>query len=140
MRRTGAAGAVILAFVAGVVLGIGGMSLRGGPAPAAVPSFAATGTLQTLPPGPITVIAETVRLEQGFTNRHHHGGPTFTFVVAGRARITEDDGTSREYGPGEFFFEPAGRPHALEVLSDVRFDVLRLLPPGAAATTTLPAR
>jgi quercetin dioxygenase-like cupin family protein len=142
MRRTWMVAIVVLAFIAGALLGVGGMSLRGEPfrTPPAVPSFDATGRLDALPPGPVEVIAETVRLGQGFTNRHHHGGPTFNFVADGRVRITEDDGTSREYGPGDFFFEPADRPHTLEVLSDVRFDVLRLIPPGREATTTLPSR
>jgi hypothetical protein len=36
---------------------------------------------------------------------------------------------------GELFFEPGGAPHSILVLEDVRLDVVRLLPPGAEATT-----
>jgi quercetin dioxygenase-like cupin family protein len=142
MRRTWVAALTVLAFIAGLVLGIGGMSLRDLPPRAApsVPSFAATGRLESLPQGPVEVITETVQLGRGFTSRHQHGGPTFNFVVAGRVQITEDNGMVKQFGPGEVFFEPADRPHTIEVLSEVRMDVLRLIPPGAAATTTLPSR
>jgi quercetin dioxygenase-like cupin family protein len=75
-----------------------------------------------------------VRLPNGFRSRHRHGGPTFTIVVSGVVEIDEGGGTKR-YGPDELFFEPAGRVHELRVLADARLDVIRLLPPGAAATT-----
>jgi len=127
----------LVLFAAGLLLGAGAMmAVHGSSAP--IPSFDATGRLQALPAGPADVIAETVRLGRGFKGRHEHGGPTFNFVMAGRVRIIEDDGTVTQFGPGGFFFEPGGRPHTIEVLSDVRLDVLHLVPAGSAATTDLP--
>jgi quercetin dioxygenase-like cupin family protein len=92
------------------------------------------GVLASLPDGPVHVVAESVRLPDGFRSRHRHGGPTFTIVVSGEVEIHDDGGTKR-YRPEELFFKPAGRVHELRVLADARLDVIRLLPPGAAATT-----
>lgn len=132
MRRSRAVLAITLAFIVGLGIGAYGTRVQ------AAPPFSAAGRLESLPQGPVDVVAETVRLPEGFTNRHSHGGPTFNFVVAGRVRITEEDGSVRQFGPGQFFFEPTARPHTIEVESDARLDVLRLVPPGASATTTLP--
>jgi Cupin domain len=134
---------VLAAFLGGLLMGTLGMVgvAALGPDTAPEPSvFDATGHLERLPAGPADVLAETVKLGRGFQRRHKHGGPTFNFVVDGRVRIVQDDGSAQEYGPGGFFLEPADRPHTIEVLSDVRLDVLRLLPPGTAATTDLPPR
>jgi len=109
---------------------------RPGPADQ-LPSLEAGGTLTTVPEGPLEVIAETVRLRAGFRDRHVHGGPTFNHVIGGRVRLTEEDGTVRELGVGDFFSEPADRPHTIEVLEAARLDVVRLVPEGAAATAPL---
>lgn len=138
MRRSRAVLAITLALVVGLALGVGGTNLLRKAAEARAP-FGAAGKLESLPQGPVDVTAETVKLPQGFTDRHEHGGPTFNFVVVGQVRITEENGSVRELGPGQFFFEPADLPHTIEVLSDARLDVLRLVPPGAEATTSLPA-
>ncbi|MGH8903610.1 MAG: cupin domain-containing protein [Egibacteraceae bacterium] len=138
MRRNRTVTTIVLAFVVGLALGVGASNLFRKAAEAR-PPFDVSGRLDSLPRGPVDVAAETVKLPQGFTDRHEHGGPTFNFVVAGRVRITEEDGSVRELGPGQFFFEPADLPHTIEVLSDARLDVLRLVPPGARATTSLPA-
>ncbi|MGH8886297.1 MAG: cupin domain-containing protein [Egibacteraceae bacterium] len=137
MRRNRAVIAAVLAFVGGLALGVGGMSALEN-APPAPPPFDASGRLELLPQGPVDVTAETVRLPRGFTNRHRHGGPTFNFIRSGQVRIKEEDGSVRQFGPGQFFFEPAEQPHTIEVESDARLDVLRLVPPGSQATTTLP--
>lgn len=102
--------------------------------PGSDPEVAGRGTLELLPPGPVRVIAETVRLGSGFRSRHSHGGPTFNLVRSGVVEIVEPAGT-RRYGAGELFFEPGGRLHTIVVVDSARLDVLRLLPPGAAPTT-----
>jgi quercetin dioxygenase-like cupin family protein len=107
-----------------LVLDTGRRELRGG------------GTLAALPDGPVTVRTETVRLADGFRSRHVHGGPTLNTVVSGRVEITDASGV-RRYGPGELFFELGGAAHSIHVLEAARLDVIRLLPPGAEATTEL---
>lgn len=101
------------------------------------PELRGGGTLANLPDGPVEVRAETVHLPEGFRSRHSHGGPTLNSVVSGRVEITDAAGT-RQYGPGEFFFEPGDVPHMITVLAAVRLDVIRLLPAGAAPTTEVP--
>ncbi len=80
------------------------------------------------------MVTETVRLRSGFTSRHRHGGLTVNFVRSGQVEITDLAGV-RRYGPGQTFAEPGGRVHTLRVIDAVRMDVVRLLPPGAEATT-----
>jgi hypothetical protein len=97
----------------------------------------AAGTLASLPPAPVQVRAETVVLPSGFRSRHRHGGPTFNFVHRGSVEILDAAGRAR-HGRGDFFFEPGGRAHTITVLEDATLRVVRLLPPGAEATTELP--
>jgi hypothetical protein len=92
------------------------------------------GTLESLPAGPVDVVAEVVLLPKGFESSNRRGGPTFNFVQRGRVEI-ENAGVKTVYGPGTFFVEPAGRAHTIRVLENARLDVLRLLPPGVEATT-----
>jgi quercetin dioxygenase-like cupin family protein len=127
--------AVLLALLLGVGLGlaVAGLVLD---TDTDRPELRGGGTLRSLPEGPLEVRAETVRLPAGFRSRHVHGGPTLNAVVSGRVEIDDAAGT-HEYGPGAFFFEPGGEPHSILVLDDVRLDVVRLLPPGAEATTEL---
>jgi hypothetical protein len=101
------------------------------------PEVVATGTLRTLPPAPVQVRAETVVLPSGFRSRHRHGGPTFNFVESGSVEIVDDRGRAL-YRRGDFFFEPAARAHTITVLEDATLRVVRLLPPGAEATTEVP--
>jgi len=122
----------LLAAVA--LIGLGAL-LAGGPEPLA--DLDTRGTLAEVPDGPYEVIGETVRLGEGFGERHQHGGPTFNRIVSGRVRLIEDDGSVEEFGPGGFFFEPADRPHVIEVLEDVRIDVVRVVPEGREPTTAL---
>jgi quercetin dioxygenase-like cupin family protein len=126
----------VLAFAVGIVLGVAGDRLLGGDeeSPAAVRGG---GTLSDLPRGPLEVRAETVVLSAGFRSRHVHGGPTFNTVESGRVEIEDENGT-RVYEAGDFFFEPTEAPHSIRVLEDTKLEVVRLLPPGAEATTELP--
>jgi hypothetical protein len=103
----------------------------------ASPEVVAEGTLSTLPRAPVTVRAETVVLPAGFESRHFHGGPTFNLVEAGSVAITDEAGRV-VYDADSFFFEPARHPHTIPVLEDATLRVVRLLPPGASATTELP--
>lgn len=133
MRPVLLAGAGVVAAAALVLLGT-----RLADAPVAeLPPLQGGGTLEEVPEGPVDVLAETVRLGTGFRNRHDHGGPTFNHIISGSVRLTAEDGTTTEYGAGDFFFEPADRPHTIEVLDPVRIDVLRLVPEGREPTTTL---
>jgi quercetin dioxygenase-like cupin family protein len=104
--------------------------------PDARPELIGEGTLASLPRGSVSVRAETVVLPAGFESRHFHGGPTFNFVEAGSVAIT-NEGQRVVHDEGGFFFEPARRPHTIRVLEDATLRVVRLLPPGAAATTEL---
>lgn len=126
----------LLASGALVALGAG-LGRAGAAPPPALPDLDGRGTLAEVPDGPVEVLAETVRLGEGFVNRHLHGGPTFNHVISGSVRLTAEDGTSAEYGAGDFFFEPADRPHTVEALDDVRIDVVRLVPAGREPTTTV---
>jgi quercetin dioxygenase-like cupin family protein len=123
--------AVLLALLVGVGVGL---AVAGLVKDTDRPELRGGGTLRSLPEAPLEVRAETVRLPAGFRSRHLHGGPTLNTVVSGRVEIDDAAGT-HEYGPGEFFFEPGGEPHSILVLDDARLDVIRLLPPGAEATT-----
>lgn len=124
--------AVVLALGAGVAIGL----LLGGGDEAPVPPRlpAAEAPLAALPPGPVRVVSETVSLPEGFTSRHVHGGPTLNRVRTGRVVVADAEGRA-EHGPGDLFVEPAGNPHTITVLRGATLDVVRLLPPGAEATT-----
>jgi quercetin dioxygenase-like cupin family protein len=97
----------------------------------------AEGELARAPVGPVTVRAERVVLPAGFRSRHRHGGPTFNFVDAGTV-VIESAGREQHHDEGGFFFEPAGNVHTITVLDDAHLRVIRLLPPGAEATTEVP--
>lgn len=133
-RAVRLAAAVLLALLLGMGVGVAVDRLAFDSEP---PALRGGGTLRVLPEGPVEVVAESVRLPAGFRSRHVHGGPTINTVVSGRVEITDAAGT-RRYGPGELFFEPGDAPHAIAVLTDARLDVVRLLPPGAEATTEVP--
>jgi len=122
-------GAAIGAGAAGAVLADGDDAT-----PELTPSRLA---VQELPAGPVGITAETIRLGSGFTSRHRHGGPTVNLVRSGRIEIDDAEG-ARSYGPGDAFLEPGGRVHTIRVLDAARIDVIRLLPPGADATTEVP--
>lgn len=133
------AAVLVLALVLAVLLGAWlGITIDGRARDADDhPDLRGGGMLAILPDGPVEVRAETVRLAAGFGSRHIHGGPTLNTVVSGRVEIADGSGM-RRYGPGELFFEPGGVPHSILVLEAARLDVVRLLPPGAEATTEVP--
>jgi hypothetical protein len=132
----GQLGALIGALVLGGVIGVLGNRLASdaGPMRATETVARGGGTLEDLPDGPVEVRAESLRLPAGFESTRLHGGPTFNIVQSGEVEIVEG-GRARAYGPGEFFFEPAGRRHTIRVLETATIAVVRLLPPGAEATT-----
>lgn len=130
---------LVVTLALGIGLGVAlGPALTGDEQPPgegaeALPDRSGSGELTGLPPT-LQVTGETVRLGAGFGERHTHAGPTFNFVESGVVRITDDAGTT-DYGPGGFFFEPADYAHDIEIVTDARIDVLRLLPEGAEGTT-----
>jgi quercetin dioxygenase-like cupin family protein len=91
-------------------------------------------TLQEAPSPPVRVVADRVRLPTGFESRRFHGGPTFTFVDSGEVEV-EIDGKSTTYGAGAFYVVPAGQVYTLRVLDTAELAAVRLLEPGAEATT-----
>jgi quercetin dioxygenase-like cupin family protein len=95
---------------------------------------APVGTLEEVPVPPVKVLADRVRLPQGFESRRYHGGPTFTFVDLGRIEV-EIDGETVAYGAGAFFFVEAGQVYTLRVPDTAGLATVRLLEPGAEATT-----
>jgi quercetin dioxygenase-like cupin family protein len=132
--RLVAVGAGALALGAG--LGVAGERIASDD-PRAEPALIAEGTLASLPRGRVQVRAETVVLPSGFRSRHRHGGPTFNFVESGSVAIDDEAGRT-VHSAGDFFFEPAGRPHTITVVENATLRVVRLLPPGAEATTEIP--
>jgi len=126
------------ALVVGAALGFAGGRLSDdSPGEGDAAGAIEEGMLDRLPGGPVQVRAERVVLPAGFHSRHFHGGPTFNFVDSGTVLI-ESDGRQMRHEKGGFFFEPAGRVHAITVLDDARLRVIRLLPPGVEATTEAP--
>jgi hypothetical protein len=95
---------------------------------------APVGTLEDVPEAPVNVLAERIRLPARFQSTRYHGGPTFAFVDYGRVEI-EIDGEPTVYGPGAFFTVPEGQVYTLRVLDSAQLGILRLLEPGAEATT-----
>lgn len=135
--RLGGVILVAAAVVLAAVLGFFGGRLSNDGASDEEAAVIAEGTLATLPEGPVAVRAERVVLPAGFFSRHFHGGPTFNFVDAGTVVIASG-GERKRYEAGGFFFEPARRVHSITVLDDARLRVVRLLPPGVEATTSVP--
>ena len=95
---------------------------------------APVGTLEDVPQPPVNVLAERIRLPARFQSTRYHGGPTFAFVDYGRVEIELDERTT-VYGPGAFFMIPEGQVYTLRVLDTAQLGILRLLEPGAEATT-----
>jgi quercetin dioxygenase-like cupin family protein len=136
----GQLGALIGVLVLGGVIGAVGDRLTNDAGPMRAAETAAhggSGTLEELPAGPVEVSAESVRLPAGYESTHFHGGPTFNIVESGKVEIL-DSGRAHSYVSGDFFFEPEGRPHTIRVLETATITVIRLLPPGAEATTEVP--
>jgi hypothetical protein len=130
--------ALIGAFAVGIAVGFASSrdaGERSGDQEAA--GIVSEGDLTSVPEAPLAVRAERVVLPAGFRSRHRHGGPTFNFVDDGTV-VIESEGRERRYDAGGFFFEPGLRVHTITVLDDARLRVIRLLPPGAAATTEVP--
>lgn len=101
-----------------------------GQQPPALERFEASG----LPAGPAIGNPVHTTFPAGTNLKHIHGGPTFVYVIAGTAMITEADGTTVTYGPGSFFWEPPGHVHTIFVPQMVEVFFIQFLPPGAEAT------
>lgn len=132
----GQLGALISALILGGIIGAVGDRLTNdsGPMRAAETVERGGGTLDELPAGPVEVFAESIRLPAGYQSTHFHPGPTFNIVESGEVEII-DEGRAQSYAAGDFFFEPGGRPHTIRALETTTLTVVRLIPPGAEATT-----
>jgi hypothetical protein len=93
-------------------------------------------TVETVPSGPLTVVANTIQLPTGYESTTLNNGPTFTFVDVGRVEVTSGDLTS-VYASGAFFYQEEGRVYTLRVLNEAQLSIVRLLPPGEQPTTTV---
>jgi hypothetical protein len=130
-------GLLLIGLVAGGVLAIvvdRALSDSGPMRATGTVAEAPVGTLEEVPRAPVEVLAERVRLPARFESTRYHGGPTFAFVDYGRVEVGIDDRTT-VYGPGAFFFVPEGQLYTLRVLDTAQVALLRLLEPGAEATT-----
>lgn len=125
---------LLVALVLGGVLGVLGDRLTSETGPLRATETVARGstTLDTLPEGPVTVSAESVRLPAGFESTDVREGPAFTIVQSGEVEVV-DGGVARTYEAGEFFLEPGGRPRTIRVLETATLAVVRLLPEAAGA-------
>src|SRR5947209_9467990 len=71
-------------------------------------SFPATG----LPSGPARITAQVVHLPAGLRFKHVHGGNGYNFIISG-AVTSIDDGVSRTYRAGQFFWERGRHVHTV---------------------------
>jgi len=92
-------------------------------------SFPATG----LPSGPATITAQVVHLPAGLKFKHVHGGNGYNYIISGSV-TSIDDGVSRTYHAGQFFWEPGGHVHTVITTKPATFFSLVILTPHAAAT------
>lgn len=92
-------------------------------------SFPATG----LPSGPSRITAQVVHLPAGLNFKHVHGGDGFNYIIKG-SLTSVDDGVSRTYHAGQFFWEPVGHVHTVITTQPATFFSLLILTPRAAAT------
>jgi quercetin dioxygenase-like cupin family protein len=92
-------------------------------------SFPATG----LPSGPARVTAQVVHLPAGLRFKHVHGGNGYNYIISG-SLTSIDDGVTRTYHAGQFFWEPGGHVHTVITTQPATFFSLVILTPHAAAT------
>jgi quercetin dioxygenase-like cupin family protein len=92
-------------------------------------SFPATG----LPSGPARITAQVVHLPAGLRFKHVHGVNGYNYIIAG-AVTSIDDGVTRTYHAGQFFWEPGGHVHTVITTQPATFFSLVILTPHAAAT------
>jgi len=92
-------------------------------------SFPATG----LPSGPAHITAQVVHLPAGLRFKHVHGGNGYNYIISGSV-TSIDDGVTRTYHAGQFFWEPGGHVHTVVTTQPATFFSLVILTPHAAAT------
>jgi len=91
-------------------------------------------TLQTVPRGPLRVVAVTVQFPVGYESTEIEGGPTSIFVDFGRVQVKTPE-TSTVYDAGAFFFLQPETQYTLTMLDDSQLSIVRLLQPGVQPTT-----
>lgn len=124
--------ALILCLSVGGVTSLNAMSVTAAPrSAAALEPFEALG----LPAGPATGVPSRLILPAGTNLKHVHGGPTYVYVLSGYLDIVDSDGSRTSYSAGDFFSEPPGHVHTVQVTTgNAEVFVLQFLPPGAEAT------
>jgi len=134
------AGAVVAAFVIGGIVAVVMERFIGqdtGTVPGAETVLEApVATVETVPNGPLNVVANTIHLPAGYSSTTLNNGPTFTFVDVGRVEVTTGEQTS-VYATGAFFYQEEGRVYTLRVLNEAQLSIVHLLPPGEQPTTTV---
>ena len=137
MRPTSALFSRLL--LAGAIFGltVGGVATAHGAA--GTPKQQSTGALEPftpvgLPAGQATGVPSRLTLSAGMNLKHVHGGPTYVYVLSGSLDIIDSDGSRITYTAGDFFSEPPGHIHTVQVAQGAEVFVLQFLPPGAEAT------
>jgi rhodanese-related sulfurtransferase len=87
-----------------------------------------------LPAGEARGIPRRMSLPAGWSLKHAHGGPTYVYVISGSIDITDTEGNTSTYQPGDFFWEQVGFIHTAHAPEATELFVLHFLSPGAAAT------
>jgi rhodanese-related sulfurtransferase len=91
-----------------------------------------------LPAGEVRGIPRRMSLPAGWSLKHAHGGPTYVYVISGSIDITDTDGNTTSYQPGDFFWEQVGFIHTAHTSDPTELFVLHFLAPGAAITIPTP--
>lgn len=126
---------IIVALV--LCLSVGGVATLNAMSATAAPASQSGSSLEPfeaigLPAGPSTGVPSRIALPAGTDFKHVHGGPTYVNVLRGRLDIVDSDGSLKSYSAGDFFSEPPGHVHTVQVTNGAaEVFVLQFLPPGA---------
>ena len=109
---------VLLAFVAGAVVGVGGLALaqhgHGDGKGPAVKTLSAVDIDEEVSGKKAKVTTFEVTFEPGAgSSPHRHPGPIFGYVLEGELEFAVGDGKVRKLKAGDTFYEPAMALHAV---------------------------
>ena len=101
----------------------------------------ATGQPNTLPQGPLEVVASIYTLAPGVRlPEHKHPYQRYAYILEGQLMVQQGDSSSRVYHAGEFVIESVDRWHfgATVGAVPVKLLVIDQLPPGGEVTVNRP--